>query len=106
MECDTQGRMTYSWATVKQFYKPFYNIKQERFLHILHFLHFTNNKKESDKNERNYQRLRKMQDVFEIINNTYMKYYNPSKHLAVDDITVLFRGHTVFKQYIKKHILT
>jgi hypothetical protein len=31
-------------------------------------------------------------------------YYGPTEHLAVDEITVLFKGRVVFKQYIpKKH---
>jgi hypothetical protein len=43
-----------------------------------------------------------MWDIFEIINNAYTKYYNPSEHLAVDEVTDLFKGRVVFKQYIKK----
>jgi hypothetical protein len=35
---------------------------------------------------------------------TIKKYYNPLKHLAVDEITVKFTGRVVFRQYIpKKH---
>jgi hypothetical protein len=39
-----------------------------------------------------------------MINNAYAKFYNPSEHLAVDEIIVLFKGRVVFRQYIpKKH---
>jgi hypothetical protein len=37
-------------------------------------------------------------------NNAYAKLYNPSEYLAVDEITVLFKGAVVFKQYIPKNI--
>jgi hypothetical protein len=37
-----------------------------------------------------------------MINNAYAKYYNPSEHLAVDEIIVLFKGQVIFKQYIPK----
>jgi hypothetical protein len=39
----------------------------------------------------------KMQDVYEMINNTYVKYYNPSQHLAVDEIIVFFQRESVFR---------
>jgi hypothetical protein len=39
-----------------------------------------------------------------MLNDVYAKYYNPTEHLASDEITVLFKGRVVFKQYIpKKH---
>jgi hypothetical protein len=31
-------------------------------------------------------------DLFDLLNNTYVKFYNPSEHLEVDKITVLFTG--------------
>jgi hypothetical protein len=38
------------------------------------------------------------------LDDTIEKYYNPLKHLAVDKITVKFKGRVVFRQYIpKKH---
>jgi hypothetical protein len=41
-------------------------------------------------------------DTFELLNNTYTKFYNSSEHLAVDKIIVVFKGRAVFKQYIPK----
>jgi hypothetical protein len=33
-----------------------------------------------------------------------LKFYNPSEHLATDEIIVLFKERVIFKQYIlKKH---
>ena len=36
--------------------------------------------------------------------NSYAKYYGPTKHFAVIEIIVSFKGRVIFKQYIpKKH---
>ena len=33
----------------------------------------------------------------------FSKFYNPSEHLAVDEVIVKFKGRIVFKQYIPKN---
>lgn len=43
-----------------------------------------------------------MRDISEIINKACVKYYNPFKDLAVDEVIDLFKGRIVFKQYIKE----
>jgi hypothetical protein len=79
-------------------------MKRDRYLHILHFLHFTDNKNEPDRKGKNFDRLWKIQNLFEILNSTFSKFYNPSEHLAVDKVIVLYKGRVIFKQYIpKKH---
>jgi hypothetical protein len=40
--------------------------------------------------------------IFNMLCGTYSEFYNPSKHLAIDAVIVLFRGRVVFKQYIPK----
>jgi hypothetical protein len=37
-----------------------------------------------------------------MLNVAYSKFYNPSEHLAIDEVIVLFKGKVVFKQYIPK----
>jgi hypothetical protein len=34
-----------------------------------------------------------------MMNNAYAKYYNPSEHLAIDEVIVLFKG----REHSKKH---
>ena len=54
--------------------------------------------------EENSDRLRKMQNLFEILNKPFSKFYSPSEHLAVDEVIVLFKGRVILPQYIsKKH---
>jgi hypothetical protein len=45
-------------------------------------------------------RLWKIQDLFEIITVNFSKFYNPSEHLAVDEVIVKFKGRVVCKQFI------
>jgi hypothetical protein len=40
--------------------------------------------------DRRDDRLWKIQDLFEIISTNFSKLYNPSKHLAVDEVIVKF----------------
>jgi hypothetical protein len=65
-------------------------------------LHFTDNRDEPDKRDDNFDRLWKMRTIFDMLNDAYVKYYNPTEHLAVDKITALFKGRVDFKQHIPK----
>jgi hypothetical protein len=74
------------------------------FCHILRYLHFTDNRDEPDKRDDNFDKLCKMRTICDMLNDTYAKYYSPTEHSAVDEITVVFKGVVVFKRYIpKKH---
>jgi hypothetical protein len=59
-----------------------------RYYHILRFLHFTNNSRNGD--------------LFEIVRRTLQQFYNLSEPLAVDEVTVKFKGRIVFTNYILK----
>jgi len=52
--------------------------------------------------DRTDDRLWKIQDLFEVIRTNFSKFYNPSKHLAVDEVIVKFKGRILFKHYIPK----
>jgi len=71
-----------------------------RYFHIVRFLHFTDN----DRNgvDRTDYRLWKIRDLFEIIRTNFSKFYNPSEHLAVDEVILKFKGRVLFKQCIPK----
>ena len=36
------------------------------------------------------------------MNKAYAKLYNPSEYLAVDEVTVKFKGRVIFREYIPK----
>jgi len=45
-----------------------------------------------------------MRTIFDELDDSYAIYYSPTEQLAVDKITVLFKGRVIFKQYtLNKH---
>jgi hypothetical protein len=45
----------------------------------------------------NYDRVQNMRTIFDKLNDSYAKYYSPNEHLAIDEITVIFKGSIIFK---------
>ena len=77
-------------------------MNRDRYLHIHRYLHFTANTNEPDRTDENFDRLWKIRDLFEILDDTFSKFYNPSVNLAIDEVIVPFKGRVIFKQYIPK----
>jgi hypothetical protein len=88
------------WKRTEQFFFLFYpnTMTRDHFLHVVCYMHFTDSDNEIDKNDENYGRLWKIRQVFDVLNVAYSKFYNPSKHLAIDEVIVFFKGKVVFKQ--------
>ena len=82
-----------------QFYGE--TMTQDKFLHILWFLHFVDNSRRPDPGEE-YDRLWKIRTIYDILNQAYPKFYNPSEHLAADEVIVKFQDRVIFRQYIPK----
>jgi hypothetical protein len=74
-------------------------MKQDRYLHILRFLHFTDYNNEPDMSDENSDRLWKMLNMFQILNETFLKFCSISEHLAVDEVIILFKGRVIFRRY-------
>ena len=74
---------------------------QDRFLHILQFFHFADNSQRPNPGKE-YDRLWKIRTIFDTPNQAYPKFYNPSEHLAVDEVIVKFQDRVIFRQYIAK----
>ena len=91
------------WSRLKQLHTPFYGetMTRDRFLHILRFLHFADNSQRPDEGEE-YDQLWKLGTIFDTLNQAYAKFYNPSEHLAVDEVIVKFKGMVIFRRYIPR----
>jgi hypothetical protein len=50
----------------------------------------------------NYDSLWELTHIFDLLNDACSKYYTDSEYLAVEEVTVLFKGRIIFKQYIPK----
>jgi len=76
---------------------------RDTFFHILRFLHFENDNP-PNRDDPHYDRLWKIRSIFDTLNNKFYELYNPTEHLAVDEVIVLFKGRVIFREYIpKKH---
>jgi hypothetical protein len=101
-----RDKLTHYWSTADNFHTTFYGnaMPWDRYLHTLRFLHFTDNKKVPDMKDENSDQLWKIINLFDILNDKLSKFYNPSEHLAVDEVMVKVKGRVIFQQYIpKKH---
>ena len=96
-----QDKLTKYWSRAYNYHTTFYGncMKQGRFFHILCYLHFTD-ENEPDMMDENSDWLWKIRNLFEILNEKFSKYYNPSEHLAIDEVTVKYQGRVIFRQYI------
>jgi len=101
-----QDRLEDYWMKMEQLHIPFYvqTLARARYCHLLCYLHFTDNNRNGV--DRTDDRLWKIRDLLEIIRTNFSKFYNPSEHLAVDEVTVKFKGRVLFKQYIQKKTQT
>lgn len=77
-------------------------MKRDRFCHVLRCLHFSDNKSEPDKTDGNYDWLWKMWAVFDKHSDSCSKYYSLTKHLALDEIIVLFKDSHLETVYTRE----
>ena len=91
-----------SWThycnTDHDFNVPFVStvMKRDRFGQILANLHVNGNAAIPDGNK---DKLYKLRPLIEMMNNNYMKLYNVSQKLNIDESMILFKGHHSIKQY-------
>jgi len=103
---DQRDCLKYYWSREEQFFTPFYSntMVRDRFFNILRFLHFENNDNPTNRDDPHYDRLWKISNVSDTLNNKFYELYNPTEHLAINEVIVLFKGRVIFWQYIpKKH---
>jgi hypothetical protein len=81
----------------EQFLTSFYGntFKRDRFFNILRFFHYRDNNAEIDTKADNYDPLWKIGTIFDILNEAYENYCNPSEHLAADEIILKFKERFV-----------
>jgi len=92
------------WSREEQYSTPFYSnvMARDRFFHILRFLHVENNDDPPNHDAPDYDGLWKIRKIFDALNNKFCELYNPTAHLAVDEVIMLYKGRVVFRQYIPK----
>jgi len=105
MGYDQHGSLKDYWSREEQYCTPFYSnvMVRDRFFHILRFLHFEDNDNPLSRDDPD-DRLWKIRKIFDILSNKFCAMYNPTEHLAVDEVIMSYKGGVIFRQYIpKKH---
>jgi hypothetical protein len=100
-----QGRLEDYWTNLGQLFYQFYGqiMVCSSYYHILQFLHFKDNSRNGvAMMDDSHDKLWTKRDLFGILRTNFSKLYNPSEHLASDEIIVKFRGWVIFKQYTPK----
>ena len=93
------------WSREEQYFTLFYSnmMVYDRFSHILRFRHFESDDNPPNCDDPHYDRLWKIKNIFDTLNNKFYDLYNPTEHLAVDEVIVFFKGRVIFWQYIPKN---
>jgi len=98
MEHDQHGSPKDYWSREKQYCTPSYSsaIACDRFFRILWFLHFKSNAKlpkpdDPPKRDNQDDKLWKIQKISDTMNNKLCEMYNPTEHLAVDEVIMLYK---------------
>jgi len=93
MGLDQRDCLKYYWSREEQYFTPFYSntMVRDRFFLILRFLHLENNYNPPNCDDPHYDRLWKISNISDTLNNKFYKLYNPTGHLAVDEVIVLFK---------------
>ena len=89
---------THFWNTDPDFNVPFVSavMRRNRFGQILSNLHVNDNAATPDGNK---DKLYKLRPLIDMMNNNYVKLYNVSQKLSVDESMILFKGRHSIKQY-------
>lgn len=61
------------------------HMTQTRFQQILRYLHFADNESLPARGEENYRRTQKVQPIIKLLNESFKKYYTPSKDMSLDE---------------------
>ena len=85
-----------------KFYSAFYGsiIKHDRSFHILKIPAFLWHRKSPRQGRWQLWLSAEKRTIFDKLSDSYAQYYSPTEHLAIYEISVLFKGTVIFKQYI------
>jgi hypothetical protein len=93
------------WSRVQYCIQFYSNVcARNHFFRILAFFHFENNEYPSNYEDTNYDRLWKIRK-FVTLNSKLCEMYNPTEHLTLDEVIVLYKGRLwigiIFQSNIK-----
>ncbi|XP_068122086.1 piggyBac transposable element-derived protein 4-like [Hyperolius riggenbachi] len=89
------------WSTNRLLATPFFGtvMSECRFSLIMKFLHFANNE-EYDESSHPAPKLRKIWDVYQLIQRNFRETYVPERDISVDESLMAYKGRLSWIQYI------
>lgn len=72
----------------------------KRFLKLFRFIHLNDNSKMPQRQSQEFDKLYKIRPLLPHLQETYKTMYKPSRHLAVDESMVAFKGCSSMKQFM------
>ena len=77
-------------------------MSRDRFELILSFLHYANNEDHVARGQPGHDRLFKVRQLIDMIVPKFRQVFSPRKEVAIDEMTIAFKGRSVLKQYNPK----
>ena len=77
-------------------------MSHDRFELILSFLHYANNEDHVARGQPGHDRLFKVRQLIDMIVPKFRQVFSPRKEVAIDEMTIAFKGRSVLKQYNPK----
>ena len=73
---------------------------RDRFDKLTQYLHINDNEKAAPRGHRDHDKLFKIRPLFEVVNSKFLKEYQPSQNVSVDEANIAFKGQLAMKQYL------
>ena len=73
---------------------------RDRFDKLTQYLHINDNEKAAPRGHRDQDKLFKIRPLFEVVNSKFLKEYQPSQNVSVDEANIAFKGQLAMKQYL------
>lgn len=91
MTCNSRNRVEDYWSTDVLLHSPIYSdtMARNRYQAIMRMLHFCDNRQQTEGDK-----IFKVRYVIEHFRNAFRKYFYPQQNLSLDEIVLLFKGHS------------
>lgn len=90
------------WSSRRELRDPFISscMSRDRFIWILKNIHLNDNSLQPKPSEDNFDKLYKIRPLLDILSDTFISSYKPSKNQAIDESMIKFKGRSSLRQYM------
>lgn len=90
------------WSSRRELRDTFISscMSRDRFIWLTRNIHLNDNSLQPKANEDNFDKLYKIRPMLDKLSQTFVSSYKPSKHQAVDESMIKFKGRSSLRQYM------